>query len=119
MVTSNADGCPADQLGKYMSTGLELLSGIKFFCSQTGDKFVVEQAANIGKKGKNCFLIGLFLIGFLLGTEQSLRSLKWDVKINVIIFDNRTQRKEKKNLAELISRSVFIDQCQVTWATDA
>ena len=47
MVTSNADGCPADQLGKYMSPGLELLSGIKFFCSQTGDKFAVEQAANI------------------------------------------------------------------------
>ena len=47
MATSNADGCPADQLGKYMSRGLESLSGIKFFCSQTGDKFGVEQAANI------------------------------------------------------------------------
>ena len=34
------------QLGKYMSPGLELLSGNKFFCSQTGDKFAVEQAAN-------------------------------------------------------------------------
>ena len=47
MVTSNADGCPTDQLGKYMSPGLELLSGIKFFCSQTGAKFAVEQAVNI------------------------------------------------------------------------
>ena len=47
MVTSNADGCLADQLGKYMSPGLELLSGIKIFCSQTGDKFAVAQAANI------------------------------------------------------------------------
>ena len=47
MVTSNADGCPADQLGKYMSRGLELLSGIKFFCSQMRDKFAVEQVANI------------------------------------------------------------------------
>ena len=37
----------SDQLGKYMSPGLELLSGIKFFCLQTGDKFAVEQAANI------------------------------------------------------------------------
>ena len=47
MVTSDADGCPADQLGKYMSPGVELLSGIKFFCSQTDTLFAVKQAANI------------------------------------------------------------------------
>ena len=47
MVTSNADGCPIDQLRKYMSPGLELICGMNFFCSQTGAKFAVKQAANI------------------------------------------------------------------------
>ena len=47
MVTSNTADCPADQLGKHMSSDFELLSGITFFCSQTGAKFAVEQAAGI------------------------------------------------------------------------
>ena len=46
MVTYNAAGCPADQLGKYMSPGFEFSSGIKFFCSRTGAKFTVEKTAS-------------------------------------------------------------------------
>ena len=47
MVISRAAGCPADQQGKYTSPGREFVSGIRFFCSQTGDRLAALQAEKI------------------------------------------------------------------------
>ena len=47
MITSNAAGCPTDQLGNKMSPSRELVFGIRFFCSLIGAMFAVEQGANI------------------------------------------------------------------------
>ena len=45
MVISRAAGCPRDQQGKYTSPGREFFSGIRFFCSQTGDRLAALQPA--------------------------------------------------------------------------
>ena len=45
---------PADQQGKYTSPGREFVSGIRFFCSQTGDRLAALQVEKVLSLKRSC-----------------------------------------------------------------
>ena len=54
IIKSWSVGCPADPLSKQISASSELVSGIKFFGSHTGEKFNIEQVDDIRSFTRSC-----------------------------------------------------------------
>ena len=54
MAISRAASCPAEQQGKYTSLGRDFFSGIRFFCSQTGDRLAALQVKKMSLRRRVC-----------------------------------------------------------------